>query len=54
MLFGPFVYDEKIVLAGPLVRKDVDILKAETRTDAFLARNPNRQVPLLEWHTTVP
>lgn len=29
MLFGPFVYDEKIVLAGPLVRKDVDILKAE-------------------------
>ena len=27
---------------------DIDILKGESRTDAFLAKNPNGRVPLLE------
>lgn len=36
-------------LGTPYERVPVDILKDETRTDAFLARNPNQQVPLLEW-----
>jgi len=30
-------------------RVHLDILKGETRADAFLAKNPNHRVPLLEW-----
>jgi glutathione S-transferase len=30
-------------------RVPVDILKQETRTPAFLAKNPNHRVPLVEW-----
>jgi len=32
----------------PYERIDVDILKGETRTPAFLAKNPNGRIPLLE------
>jgi glutathione S-transferase len=32
----------------PLELVDVDILKGESRTDAFLEKNPNGRVPLLE------
>ena len=35
-------------LAIPYERIDVDILKGETRTPAFLAKNPNGRIPLLE------
>ncbi len=30
-------------------RIHLDILKGETRTDEYLAKNPNGRVPLLEW-----
>jgi glutathione S-transferase len=30
-------------------RVHLDILKGETRTEAFLAKNPNGRIPLLEW-----
>ena len=30
-------------------RIDIDILKGESRTDAFLEKNPNGRIPLLEW-----
>ena len=36
-------------LGEPFERIPVDILKQETRTPAFLAKNPNHRVPLLEW-----
>ena len=36
-------------LDKPYQRIPVDILKNETRSEDFLARNPNQQVPLLEW-----
>jgi glutathione S-transferase len=32
----------------PFERVELDILKAETRTPAFLARNPNGRIPTLE------
>jgi glutathione S-transferase len=35
-------------LAIPYERIDIDILKGETRTPAFLAKNPNGRIPLLE------
>jgi glutathione S-transferase len=30
-------------------RVELDLLKGETRTPAFLAKNPNHRIPLLEW-----
>lgn len=33
----------------PFERVSVDILKGETRTQEFLAKNPNGRVPLIEW-----
>jgi len=36
------------LLGRPFERVHLDILNAETRTDAFLAKNPNHRVPLLE------
>jgi glutathione S-transferase len=30
-------------------RVELDILKGETRSAAFLAKNPNHRIPLLEW-----
>jgi glutathione S-transferase len=35
-------------LGIPFERVEVDILKGETRTGAFLARNPNGRIPVLE------
>lgn len=35
-------------LAIPYQRIELDILKGETRTEAFLARNPNGRIPALE------
>jgi glutathione S-transferase len=35
-------------LGIPYERVELDILKGETRTAAFLARNPNGRIPLLE------
>jgi len=35
-------------LGLPFERVDVDILKGESRTQAFLKRNPNGRIPLLE------
>jgi glutathione S-transferase len=35
-------------LGVPFERVDVDILKGESRTPAFLERNPNGRIPLLE------
>jgi glutathione S-transferase len=35
-------------LGVPFERVELDILKAETRTPAFLARNPNGRIPCLE------
>ncbi|MEL7077414.1 MAG: glutathione S-transferase N-terminal domain-containing protein, partial [Cyanobacteria bacterium J06582_2] len=32
----------------PYERVDVNILKRETRTSEFLAKNPNGKIPLLE------
>lgn len=37
------------LLGLPFERVHVDILKGETRTPAYLARNPNHRVPMLEW-----
>jgi glutathione S-transferase len=36
-------------LGIPFERVPVDILRGETRTPEFLARNPNHRVPVLEW-----
>ena len=36
-------------LGEPFERVPVDILKQETRSAEFLAKNPNHRVPLLEW-----
>jgi len=36
-------------LGLPFERILIDILKGETRTPEFLAKNPNRRIPLLEW-----
>ncbi len=36
-------------LGVPFERVHVDILRGETRTPGFLARNPNHRVPVLEW-----
>lgn len=36
-------------LEQPFERIDVDILKGETLTPDFLARNPNHRIPLLEF-----
>ena len=36
-------------LAIPFERVELDILKGETRAPAFLAKNPNHRIPLLEW-----
>ena len=33
----------------PFERVELDILKGETRTEAFGAKNPNHRVPVLEW-----
>jgi glutathione S-transferase len=45
-------YKVRLVLAQvavPYERVPVDILRGETRTPEFLAKNPNGRVPLLEW-----
>ena len=36
-------------LGTPFERVHLDILKGETRTPAFRAKNPNQRIPLLEW-----
>jgi glutathione S-transferase len=36
-------------LGIPFERVELDILRGETRTPAFLAKNPNHRIPLLEW-----
>lgn len=36
-------------LQHPFQRVHLDILKGETRSPAFLAKNPNHRIPLLEW-----
>ena len=36
-------------LAIPFERVNLDILKAETRTEKFLQKNPNHRIPLVEW-----
>ena len=44
-------YKARLLLAHlgrPYERIEVDILKAETRTPEFLARNPNGRIPVLE------
>jgi len=44
-------YKVRLLLAQlgiPYRRVDVDILKGKTRTDPFLAKNPNGRIPLLE------
>ena len=44
-------YKPRLLLAHlglPYERVEIDILKAETRTPEFLARNPNGKIPVLE------
>ena len=36
-------------LGEPFERVPLDILKGETRTPEFLAKNPNHRVPVVEW-----
>jgi glutathione S-transferase len=36
------------LLSIPFERVEVDILKGESRTEAFLAKNPNGRIPVLE------
>jgi glutathione S-transferase len=36
-------------LGIPFERIETDILRGETRTPEFLAKNPNGRIPLLEW-----
>ncbi|MDX1650303.1 MAG: glutathione S-transferase family protein [Myxococcota bacterium] len=36
-------------LGVPFERVEVDVLRGETRTPEFLAKNPNGRIPLLEW-----
>jgi glutathione S-transferase len=45
-------YKVRLVLAQlgvPFERVELDILAGETRTPAFLSKNPNGRVPLVEW-----
>jgi glutathione S-transferase len=45
-------YKVRLLLAQlgiPFESVELDILKGETRTPAFLAKNPNHRIPLLEW-----
>jgi glutathione S-transferase len=45
-------YKVRLLLAQlgiPFERVELDILKGETRSPAFLAKNPNHRIPLLEW-----
>ena len=45
-------YKVRLLLAHlgiPFERIEVDILKGESRTPEFLAKNPNGRIPLLEW-----
>ena len=45
-------YKVRLLLAQlgiPFERVELDILRGETRTPAFLAKNPNHRIPLLEW-----
>jgi len=37
------------LLARPFERVHLDILKGETKTPEFLAKNPNGRVPVVEW-----
>jgi len=37
------------LLGQPFERVHLDILAGETRTDAFLQKNPNHRLPTLEW-----
>jgi glutathione S-transferase len=36
-------------LGTPFERVELDVLKGETRTPGFLAKNPNHRIPLVEW-----
>jgi len=45
-------YKVRLLLAHlgiPFERIEVDVLKGESRTPEFLAKNPNGRIPLLEW-----
>jgi glutathione S-transferase len=45
-------YKVRLLLAQlgiPFERVELDILRGETRQPAFLAKNPNQRIPLLEW-----
>jgi glutathione S-transferase len=45
-------YKVRLVLSQlgvPFERVELDILRGETRTPGFLAKNPNHRIPLLEW-----
>jgi glutathione S-transferase len=45
-------YKVRLLLAQlgiPFERVELDILKGETRSPVFLAKNPNHRIPLLEW-----
>ena len=45
-------YKVRLLLAQlgiPFERVELDVLRGETRTPAFLAKNPNHRIPLLEW-----
>src|SRR5512134_1338131 len=45
-------YKVRLLLAQlgiPFERVELDILRGETRTPGFLAKNPNHRIPLLEW-----
>ncbi len=45
-------YKVRLLLAQlgiPFERVELDILRGDTRTPAFLAKNPNHRIPLLEW-----
>jgi glutathione S-transferase len=45
-------YKVRLLLAQlgiPFERVELDIVRGETRTPGFLAKNPNHRIPLLEW-----